>query len=157
MPIDTLKAAKRLQEGGTFSPDQAERIAEILSYTDGASATVEDLHATEERLRDNIEETEARLNAKMEGIETQLSAQIDAPDAKVDGVGTRLEAKMSRVAARLEGKIDRVAARLMQRIELSEERIARDISNLRKDIRCWMLAGVSALAAFMTIVNYLMA
>jgi hypothetical protein len=36
MPIDTLKAAKRLQEGDTFSPEQAERIAEILSDLDAS-------------------------------------------------------------------------------------------------------------------------
>jgi len=33
-PIDTLKASKRLQEEGVFSPEQAERIAEILSSLD---------------------------------------------------------------------------------------------------------------------------
>jgi hypothetical protein len=36
-PIDTLKASKRLQEEGTFSPEQAERIAEILSEIEGES------------------------------------------------------------------------------------------------------------------------
>ena len=41
MPIDTLQASKRLQEEGTFSPEQAERIAEILSDLDVASATKE--------------------------------------------------------------------------------------------------------------------
>ena len=41
MPIDTLKAARRLQEEGTFDEDQAERIAEVLSDLDVASATAE--------------------------------------------------------------------------------------------------------------------
>ena len=49
MPIDTLKAARRLQEDGTFSPEQAERIAETLSEMDVASATKEDLNDLEER------------------------------------------------------------------------------------------------------------
>ena len=41
MPIDTLKATRRLQEDGTFSPEQAERITETLSEMDVASATKE--------------------------------------------------------------------------------------------------------------------
>ena len=50
MPIDTLKAARRLQEDGTFSPEQAERIAETLSEMDVASATKEDLNDLEEKV-----------------------------------------------------------------------------------------------------------
>ena len=38
MPIDTLKAARRLQVDGTFSPEQAKRIAKTLSEMDVASA-----------------------------------------------------------------------------------------------------------------------
>ena len=49
MPIDTLKAARRLQKDGTFSPEQAKRIAETLSEMDVASATKEDLNGLEER------------------------------------------------------------------------------------------------------------
>ena len=41
MPIDTLKAARRLQEGDAFSPEQAERIAETLSDFGVASVTKE--------------------------------------------------------------------------------------------------------------------
>ena len=41
MPIDTLKAARRLQEGDAFSLEQAERIAETLSEMDVASSTKE--------------------------------------------------------------------------------------------------------------------
>ena len=41
MPIDTLKAARRLHEDGTFSPEQVERIAETLSEMDVASVTKE--------------------------------------------------------------------------------------------------------------------
>ena len=41
MPINTLKAARRLQEGDAFSPEQAERIAETLSDFGMASATKE--------------------------------------------------------------------------------------------------------------------
>ena len=39
--IDTLKAARRLQEDGTFSPEQAKRIAETLSDFGVVSATKE--------------------------------------------------------------------------------------------------------------------
>ena len=62
MPIDTLKAARRLQEDGTFSPEQAKRIAETLSEMDVASATKEDLNDLEERLTEHIDETNGRLD-----------------------------------------------------------------------------------------------
>ena len=61
MPIDTLKAAWRLQEDGTFSPEQAERIAETLSDFGVASATKEDLNDLEERLTEHIERSEEKI------------------------------------------------------------------------------------------------
>jgi chromosome segregation ATPase len=78
MPIDTLHAAKRLQEEGTFSPEQAERIAEILSEMDVASATKGDLDELEgrltsriDRLGNRIDETSGRLDRLEEKVATQ--------------------------------------------------------------------------------------
>ena len=68
MPIDTLKAARRLQEDGTFSPEQAERIAETLSEMDVASATKEDLNDLEEKVA-----TQSELKA----VKSDLGKQIE--------------------------------------------------------------------------------
>ncbi|PSQ52914.1 MAG: hypothetical protein BRD28_04115 [Bacteroidetes bacterium QH_10_64_37] len=68
MPIDTLKAARRLQEDGTFSPEQAKRIAETLSEMDVASATKEDLNDLEEKVA-----TQSELKA----VKSDLGKQIE--------------------------------------------------------------------------------
>ncbi len=76
MPIDTLKAAKRLQEEGTFSAEQAERIAEILSDMDVASATKEDLDALEERLARRIDDQESRVESRLDALQANLENYV---------------------------------------------------------------------------------
>jgi phage regulator Rha-like protein len=90
MPIDTLKAAKRLQEDDTFSPEQAERIAEILSDLDVASATTEDLNELEERLDTRFQELEERLDTRFqhaaddrESREERLTQRIELSERAV--------------------------------------------------------------------------
>jgi polyhydroxyalkanoate synthesis regulator phasin len=85
MPIDTLKAARRLQEDNTFNEQQAERIAEILSELDVASATKEDLDETEGRLKEHVEH---RLSAAEERIKRQLSNRIYAAAGAITAVLT---------------------------------------------------------------------
>ena len=68
MPIDTLKAARHLQVDGTFSPEQAKRIAETLSEMDVASATKEDLNDLEEKVA-----TQSELKA----VKSDLGKQIE--------------------------------------------------------------------------------
>lgn len=72
MPIDTLKAARRLQEEGTFNEEQAERIAEVLSEMDVASATKEDLNELEDRLTARID----RLSDRVDGLETHIDEKV---------------------------------------------------------------------------------
>jgi len=76
MPIDTLKAAKRLQEEGTFSAEQAERIAEILSDMDVASATKEDLDALEDRLVRRIDDQESRVESRLDALQANLENYV---------------------------------------------------------------------------------
>ena len=76
MPIDTLKAAKRLQEENTFSPEQAERLAEVLSDLDVASATKADLEDMEGRLSQRIEDLESRMSQRIELSEDRLGRRI---------------------------------------------------------------------------------
>jgi len=88
MPIDTLKAARRLQEEDTFDEDQAERIAEVMSDFGAASATKEDLNELEERLTQRIELSEERLGQKVEGVRSELTRTIVASVAAVGAVLT---------------------------------------------------------------------
>jgi predicted nucleic acid-binding Zn-ribbon protein len=76
MPIDTLEAARRLQEGETFSPEQAERIAEVLSEMDVASATAEDVDEARASLKEDIGDAEDRLRTEMEAMEERLRRHL---------------------------------------------------------------------------------
>jgi predicted HTH transcriptional regulator len=76
MPIDTLKAARRLQEEDTFDEDQAERIAEVMSDFGAASATKEDLNELEERLRKDMEAMEERLTRRIDEVEKQTKKEL---------------------------------------------------------------------------------
>lgn len=83
MPIDTLKASKRLKDLG-FDSAQAEGLAELLSDLDVAGATKEDLDDTEERLLQrinqvdaHIDEVEKDLTERINGVEKDLRGDID--------------------------------------------------------------------------------
>jgi len=87
MPIDTLKAAKRLQEEDTFSPEQAERLAEVLSELDVASATTADLEDVEGRLSQRIDDVEEHLSQRIEDLEERMSQRIELSE---DRLGRRI-------------------------------------------------------------------
>ncbi|WP_118827696.1 hypothetical protein [Salinibacter ruber] len=76
MPLDTLQAAKRLQEDDTFSPEQAERIAEILSDMDVASATAEDLQEMETRLSQRLDRAADERSSLKEQLTDRFEARI---------------------------------------------------------------------------------
>ena len=80
MPLDTLQAAKRLQEDDTFSPEQAERIAEILSDMDVASATAEDLQEMETRLSQRLD----RAADERSSLKEQLTDRFEARVAQLE-------------------------------------------------------------------------
>jgi DNA anti-recombination protein RmuC len=134
MPVDTLKAAKRLQEGDTFSPEQAERIAEILSDLDVASATKDDLDAAEQRLDNRIDELESRL------------------DNRIDELESRLETRTDELESRLETRTDELESRLNQRIELSEERLGQRIEERHTATVRTVVSAVAAGSAFLAVV-----
>jgi predicted nuclease with TOPRIM domain len=144
-PIDTLKASKRLQEEGTFSPEQAERIAEILSDLDVASATKEDL--------DDVEE---RLGARIDQVEERLGARIDQLGARVDQVEERLDARIDGLETRMDERFDRVDEKMASlKRELTQQN-EKQISQLRTDLYRGLFIGVGAVAALVTVLGYLL-
>ena len=76
MPMDTLKAAEHLQEGGTFSPEQAKRIAETLSDLDAASATKEDLDDLKEHLTERIERSGDNIRTDVESMIARMERRL---------------------------------------------------------------------------------
>ena len=101
MPIDTLKAARRLQEEDTFDEDQAERIAEVLSELDVASATKEDLNELEERFTDRIDRLDERVatKAELESLRSETQAGIESVREEMQ---TGLESVRNEMKAGLE-------------------------------------------------------
>ncbi|PSQ70129.1 MAG: hypothetical protein BRD31_04320 [Bacteroidetes bacterium QH_2_64_26] len=108
MPIDTLKAARRLQEDDTFSLEQAERIAEILSNLDVASATKGDLDNLEGRLTERIDEVETRLNDRIDQVETRLGDRIDHLDEHIDEVEKHLGDRIDQTNDRINQTNDQI-------------------------------------------------
>jgi exonuclease VII large subunit len=152
MPIDTLKAAKRLQQEDTFSPEQAERIAEVLSELDVASATKEDLDEAESRLGERIDEVEARLDE----VEARLGERIDEVETRLGERIDHVDAQMNERFERAEEARDALENRLTQRIELSEQRMEKQISQLRSDLYRALLVGFGAVAALVSVLNYVL-
>jgi len=105
MPIDTLKAARRLQEEDTFDEEQAERIAEVLSELDVASATAEDLHEMEERLTARMDRLSDRIDS--------VGSRIDEVESRIDGVESRIDEVRGQLTDRFEARIAKLERRLL--------------------------------------------
>lgn len=158
MPLDTHQVFKHLKRDNVFTEEQADRLAEALSEMDVASATKEDLDATEKRLADRIDEVENRLDSQIDEVANRLDNRVDEVanriDNRTDEVADRLDNRVDEVADRLDDRIDEVENRLNQRIELSEERLGQRISDLRSDLYRVLLIGFGAVAALVTVLNY---
>lgn len=82
MPIDTLKAAKRLREAGFTEPQAEAVIAAVQEGTEGAELATKadlvelraELKAEIAALRSELRETELRLEAKIETIRSDMGA-----------------------------------------------------------------------------------
>ena len=104
MPIDTLRITRRLQEEGTFDEDQAERIAEVLSEPDVASATKEDLDDLEERLTARLGHAEERasleerLTGRLDEVEERLTGRINEAEERLTGRIAQRVKKASRTS-----------------------------------------------------------
>jgi predicted transcriptional regulator len=114
MPIDTLKAARRLQEDDTFSPEQAERIAEILSDLDVASATKDDLDDLEERLTSRID----RLSDRIDRLDEKVATKEELKAVKSD-LGKQIEETHSATIRTVVGAVAAVGAILAVVIPLA--------------------------------------
>jgi len=112
MPIDTLKAAHRLQEDELFSPEQAERIAEILSDLDVASATKEDLDALGDRLTSRFD----HLGDRIDEVEERLSDRIDETNGRIDRLNEKMVTKE---------ELETVKSELSQQIEENQSETIR--------------------------------
>lgn len=97
MPIDTLKAAKRLKELG-FDEEQSEGVAELLSDLDVASATKGDLDDLEEHLKGDLDELEERLKGDLDDLEERLKGDLSNLEERLR---TEMDAQEERIKREL--------------------------------------------------------
>jgi len=101
MPTGTLKAARRPQEDGTCSPEQAERIAEFLSDLDVAGATKEALNDLEDRLTERIDQAETRLGERIDRFDEHIDRAADECQSIKERLTDRFEVRIAKLERRL--------------------------------------------------------
>jgi len=142
MPIDTLKAARRLQEDDTFSPEQAERIAEILSDLDVASAT-----------KDDLDDLEGRLTERIDEVETRLGDRIDQTNDRIDQTNDRIEQTNDRIDS-LGDRIDRLDEKMATKAELTSVKsdLGKQIEKTHSATIRTLVGAVAAVGAILAVV-----
>ncbi len=72
--FDTLKFARTLRDGGSFSPDQAERLSDaIADALSGEVVARADLATTESSLRKAIEDARAELKGDIADLRSEMA------------------------------------------------------------------------------------
>ena len=153
MPIDTLKAARRLQEDDTFSLEQAERIAEILSDLDVASATKDDLDNLEGRLTGRIDEVETRLgdridhlDERIDEVEKHLGDRIDQTNDRIDQTNDQIDS--------LGDRIGRLGEKAVTKAQLGSVKsdLGKQIEETRSAMIRTVVGAVAAMGAVLAVV-----
>ena len=99
MPIDTLKASKRLKALG-FSEEQAEGLTDLLPDAEAATATKEDLDALERRMIDRFERVDERFTRVDERF-TQVDKRFEAIETQLDQINKRFDDRFQQFEATL--------------------------------------------------------
>lgn len=157
MPIDTLKASKRLKALG-FTEEQAEGVAELLNETDAASATKDDLYALESRLDERFE----RIDEQFERIDDRFD-RIDERFEHVDKRFGRVDERFEQIDSRfkqIDDRFDALQAGINERFELQSTRIDERFNAQHAEFKNYVTSRVAwaagLLALYITLANYLM-
>ena len=111
--FDTLKFARALRDGGSFTHEQAEHLSDALSEAiSGEVAAQADL-----------EVTESKLGRKIDDLRAELVAATARLDRKIDDVRAELKQDIADLRAELKQDITDLRAELKQ-----------DITDLRTEI-----------------------
>ena len=135
MPIDTLKASKRLKALG-FTEEQAEGVAALLNETDAASATKDDLYALESRLDERFE----RIDARFEQI-----------DSRFGGIDDRFES----LHADIDERFELQATRIDERFKAQNAQMEALEAKLKNYVTSRVGSAAGLLALYLTLLNYL--
>ena len=136
MPIDTLKASKRLKALG-FTEEQAEGVAELLNETDAASATKDDLYALESRLDERFERIDERFG--------QIDARFERIDSRFGDIDDQFESLQADINERFELQATRI-----------DERFNAQKAEFKNYVTSRVAWAAGLLALYITLANYLM-
>lgn len=93
--FDALKFARTLRDGGSFTPDQAERLSDALS----------DAIAGEVLARADLAATEPKLGRKLDDLRAELAATETRLDRKIEGLRAELKQDIADLRTELKGDI----------------------------------------------------
>ena len=149
MPIDTLKASKRLKALG-FSEEQAEGLTDLLRDAEAAAATKDDLDALERRMTDRFERLEERLDIQKENTDARfdtLEKSIDERFARVDERFDTLEKSINERFAQVDNRFDTMEARIDDRFQQSE-------AMMKNYMTSRIMWAFGLLAVYITLLSY---
>ncbi len=169
MPIDTLKASKRLKALG-FTEEQAEGVAALLNETDAASATKDDLYALESRLDERFERIDARfeqIDARFERIDARFEAQNKRIDEQFETQNARIDEHFETQQTRFDEQFEAQQARFDERFEAQQARFderfksqSAQMEALEAKLKNYVTSRVGwaagLLALYLTLLNYLL-
>ena len=91
--FDTLKFARALRDGGSFTPEQAERLSDALSEAiSGEVAARAGLEVTESKLGRKIDDLRAELKQDIVDLRAELKQDIAGLRADVGRMEIKIEA-----------------------------------------------------------------
>ena len=122
--FDTLKFARALRDGGSFTPEQAERLSDALSEAISGEVAA----------RADLEVTESKLGRKIDDLRAELVAATARLDRKIDDVRAELKQDIADLRAELKQDITDLRAELKQDITDLRAELKQDITDLRTEI-----------------------
>ena len=102
--FDTLKFARALRDGGSFTPEQAERLSDALSEAISGEVAA----------RADLEVTESKLGRKIDDLRAELVAATARLDRKIDDVRAELKQDIADLRTELKQDITDLRTELKQ-------------------------------------------
>ena len=101
--FDTLEFARALRDGGSFTPEQAERLSDALSEAISGEVAA----------RADLEVTESKLGRKIDDLRAELVAATARLDRKIDDVRAELKQDIADLRAELKQDITDLRTEIM--------------------------------------------
>ena len=145
--FDTLKFARTLRDGGSFTPDQAERLSDALA--DAMAGEVvgrADLKTTETTLRGEIRDLRAELKSDIAELRAELKGDIAALRTELKGDIAELRTETHDSIAELRTELRTGLKGVEARIEAAQANTIRWVIGLFGVQVVALLGGLVALA-----------